>query len=198
MNSHEYAKHRKAKDLSGGSHVAVLKQIEAGKISAAASKVDGHWQIDAAKADELWAASVDPSQGKPLGGNTGGRPRWSTLNASAKMEGARIEAQEAKPVGFMGDMAKVAQMLNAGRAAKAHVDAESAKLDLEEKRGTLVNLATINAYVSSIIIKARDELLRIAPELRDRIAQESDPIVIEQIIDERVRRALQGLSEYRP
>ena len=48
-----------------------------------------------------------------------------------------------------------------------------------------------------MIITARDELLRIGPELGERLAQEADQIVCQSIITDRVSQALEKLSQYR-
>ena len=76
--------------------------------------------------------------------------------------------------------------------------AEMAELRVKHRRGELRPIAAINAYVSGMIIEARDILLRIAPELADKLAQEGDPIKCRKLIDAEVRSALGKLAEYEP
>jgi hypothetical protein len=73
--------------------------------------------------------------------------------------------------------------------------ADLRELELSQKRGELVDRNEANTFIGTMILKARDILLRIAPELKDRLATETDPIEIENLIDGEVRQALQKLSE---
>lgn len=82
------------------------------------------------------------------------------------------------------------------QARKERALASLRELELAEKNGQLVDLHQVNAWVSGCIIRARDILLRIAPELRDRLSQESDPITIHELIDKEIRRALNELATY--
>jgi hypothetical protein len=75
---------------------------------------------------------------------------------------------------------------------------ERDRLALERERKQLIELAPINAYVAGMIIKARDELMRMGPELRDRLAQETDPIACEAMLNNRVGQVLAGMSEFHP
>jgi hypothetical protein len=72
--------------------------------------------------------------------------------------------------------------------------ADLRELELSEKRGELVNLVEVNAWVSGMILRARDILLRIGPELRDRLSKEADPITIQGLIDGEIKSALAELS----
>jgi hypothetical protein len=69
--------------------------------------------------------------------------------------------------------------------------------DFAVKRGEFVKLSEINAWVASMILKAREILTRISPELRDRLARETDPIRIQELIDIEINRALVNLSEFK-
>jgi hypothetical protein len=69
--------------------------------------------------------------------------------------------------------------------------------ELATKAAHLVPIAEVNVFVASMILRSRDILLRIAPELCDYLAQETDPIKIQKLIDAEVHRALAALSEFR-
>lgn len=73
---------------------------------------------------------------------------------------------------------------------------EKEQTELRRRRGELVELAPINAWVAGMIIAARDDLTRIGEELRDALAQSTDPIECQRLVDGRIRQALQKLSEY--
>jgi len=72
--------------------------------------------------------------------------------------------------------------------------ADLRELELSAKRGELVSLVQVNAWVSGMILRARDILLRIGPELRDRLSKESDPITVDGLITKEITRALQELA----
>jgi len=74
--------------------------------------------------------------------------------------------------------------------------ADLRELEVAQKRGELLPASEVNAFISGMIIRARDILLRIAPELRDRLATCSDAVECERLIDDEVRRALRELAEY--
>ena len=69
------------------------------------------------------------------------------------------------------------------------------ELEYKVKAGELIQLANVNEWLSTMILRSRDVLLRIAPELKDKLAQEQDPINVELMIDLEVRRALQELAK---
>jgi hypothetical protein len=69
------------------------------------------------------------------------------------------------------------------------------KVDREESR--LVPIAEVNAFVAGMIIKARDELVRIGQEEASALAQEMDPMKCEAIVSGRIFSVLEKLTEYR-
>ena len=75
--------------------------------------------------------------------------------------------------------------------------ADLRELELSVKRGELAPVAEVNAFVSSMILRARDIFTRLAPELRDRLAKETDPIRIHQLIEAETTRALTQLSQFK-
>jgi hypothetical protein len=75
--------------------------------------------------------------------------------------------------------------------------ADLRELELAVKRGELAPVAEVNAFVSSMILRARDIVSRIAPELRDRLAKETDPIRIQELIEVETTRALTQLSQFK-
>jgi phage terminase Nu1 subunit (DNA packaging protein) len=88
-------------------------------------------------------------------------------------------------------------LMTESKARKAAADAELAELELAEARGELVSMADVNNWVAGMILRARDILVRIGPELCDRISQESDPIKVRSVIETEVTRALRELAKYK-
>jgi hypothetical protein len=64
-------------------------------------------------------------------------------------------------------------------------------------RGELVNVAEVNAFVSGMIVRARDIFVRMPVELCDRLASESSPIRIRELIEAEITRALLQLSQFK-
>jgi hypothetical protein len=75
-------------------------------------------------------------------------------------------------------------------AARARLKRIRGKLDRE------AFLAARARYINPV--KVRDALLGIGPELRDRLAQESDPIRCDEMVTNAITAALRGIAEFRP
>lgn len=75
--------------------------------------------------------------------------------------------------------------------------ADLREVELKERVGALVSAEDVNHWIGGMIIKSREVLMRIAPELKDRLSQESNPIKIEQIIEGEIRRALDELAQFK-
>jgi hypothetical protein len=89
------------------------------------------------------------------------------------------------------------ETFNQAQRRKEVAIADLRELELKQKRGELVQISDVNAFVSGMVVRARDILLRVAPELRDRLAVCSDPIECERMVNDEVHRALRELSEFK-
>ena len=68
MNSKEYAAHRKALGLTGGTHPAVLRAIKDGRLTGRSTrKVGDRWDIDPVIADREWASNTNRGSNNPSG-----------------------------------------------------------------------------------------------------------------------------------
>lgn len=67
------------------------------------------------------------------------------------------------------------------------------ELEYAQKRGQLVPVVMVNAWFSDVIIRARDGLLRLPAELRDRVAAETDPVEVEKMLYEKISEVLRRL-----
>jgi hypothetical protein len=81
------------------------------------------------------------------------------------------------------------------RTMREVYNARRAKLNFEREVGELIPLGPVNRWIGAMILKAREEFLRIGAELQDELAEERNPAVIGRLIDSRVRRALAALKE---
>lgn len=116
----------------------------------------------------------------------------STHSASAPHSAAR-------PTG--GVIGQTSTKAHGEKYYDAQARKESALADMHELKyreaiGELLPVGMLNAWFSGCIIKCRDILLNIGPELRDRLAQESDPVQCDELVTFEIRRALAELAEY--
>ena len=133
-----------------------------------------------------------------------GPNQWD-IDAIRKATGNNLDIRQASRV--RGDVisfeAHDEESVPRGTLAHAQLKKLQAQASIEQSKaklmdGSLVSIPDINAYMAGCIVKARDTLLRIGPELRDRIAQESDPIKCDGMITAEIVRGLREISEYRP
>jgi hypothetical protein len=173
-----YAKHRKDLGLPGGSLASVQKALKTQRISACS---DG--QIEFETADRSWSEKTNQSQQR-----FGDSPVVSpavTLDRGFAYTDIAAELNT-------GDTFQEAQR------QKEWIRVKRDALELRRKEGEVVPLAEINAWCAGMVIRAREVLIRIAPELKDRLAQETDPIRCEKLIAGEINRALNELAEYKP
>jgi len=73
--------------------------------------------------------------------------------------------------------------------------ADERELTVMQKRKELLPVKEINAWFNKQFSLARNILIRMPSELRDRLAAETDPTKCEELVEVEVRRALQQLKE---
>jgi hypothetical protein len=105
---------------------------------------------------------------------------------AARSRGSAIETKADDP-----------KSLAAAQRAHQWIKVKQEQLKLKQQEGELAPVAPINAWMAGCIIRAKDIFLRIGPELRDRLAQEKDPLKCEALVVSEVHRGLRQLSEYR-
>ncbi len=87
---------------------------------------------------------------------------------------------------------------NEARRRKEVALARLRELEVGAKEGKLLDLDEVRDAWCGLIVRARDILLAIAPEIRDRLAVMTDPIDCGELVDAKIRAALELLSTYRP
>ncbi len=88
--------------------------------------------------------------------------------------------------------------LNAAKNRKEVALADKHELDLAERRRELIDRQAVGLYFSGMLTRARDSLLRIPGELRDRLAASSNPIECEKLVRKEITQALAVLRDYTP
>jgi len=80
------------------------------------------------------------------------------------------------------------------RADRERAQAKRAELDYLERVGSLVSLSDVREEEFAIFRKLRDNIMAIGTRLAPRLAAETDPVRIQHLFDEEIRRALNELS----
>ena len=175
-----YAQHR------GVSHTAVAKAIKAGRINA---EPDG--KIDPVKADAQWDRNTLPSQnlntagaGKPA--SNAATPAVSTP-VSTRESHAPLETRAAAPD------------YQTSRAIREAYAARLAKLEFEERTGKLLNADEVKVKHFNLARLLRDRIQQIprklAPQIVAAVVAQPDQRVVEDLLMEAIREALEELSQ---
>jgi len=171
LSQRKYAEYRRERGLPGGTDKAVYDALTQGRIQ---RNSDG--KIDPEQADKDWLERTNVNKSRQKRETDAGSADEPRHSSAGSTDGTSyFEAQR----------------------QREWIRVEKEKLELDLRREQVVELAPINAWGAGMILKAREELLRIAPELRDRLAQETDPIACEKLVAARVNAALSVLAEYR-
>lgn len=199
----KYARHRKC-TLS-----AIQKAIAAGRIHGDAVRTDERGRviwIDFALADQQWAANTDPAEalknGKSTSAPVSALPALGAAIAPSATEQPGPPATEAapelplEPSGAVagGKPAEDQQAYLKERAEREKIQRQIAELDYLERVGALVGADEVRKEQFEILRELRDNLLLIGPRISQRLAAETDPLRIEQIINENLRAVLNELS----
>lgn len=110
----------------------------------------------------------------------------------------KVDSDVADAVFATSVMAETLPSFAEARAAKEAFQARLKRLEYERRRGDLVSIRDVDAYVSSMIFTARSVLWEIPSDLADQLSRETNAQVIEALLRKHIGRALGQLSTYRP
>ena len=179
-----YAQHR------GVSHTAVAKAIKAGRIS-----VEPDGTIDPAKADAQWARNTLPSQNLNTGA-TKPAPKVATPPVSTPVSTAPVANRELQPPLETGRIS--APDYQTSRAIREAYAARLAKLEFEERTGKLLNADEVKVKHFNLARLLRDRIQQIprklAPQIVAAVVAQPDQRVVEDLLMEAIREALEELS----
>lgn len=182
MNLEAYAKHRKARGLRGTSHVAVLKAINDGRLTAPAVQRNGRsWIIDADLADQQWASRTDPS---PVGNS----PEAALPRAVSK---SAAEQHIPPP----DPSAKGLPALSVSKAVRAAYDAKLAQLQFQKETEELVPSRQVRDEAFNLARGLRDGLMRVADRVAPTLAATADARQVHHLLTEEIRVALRSLGD---
>ena len=173
-----YAQHR------GVSHTAVAKAIKAGRIS-----VEPDGKIDPAKADAQWARNTLPSQNLNTGAS---KPAAKVATTAVSTPVSTREVQV--PL----ETRAAAPDYQTSRAIREACAARLAKLEFEERTGKLLNADEVKVKHFNLARLLRDRIQQIprklAPQIVAAVVAQPDQRVVEDLLMEAIREALEELS----
>lgn len=171
MGFREYARHRNV------TLRAVQKAVESGRIRTVGEGRDR--KIDADQADRDWREQTDPA-------------KQSLLNAAGSQlpQGQASTAAAAGDDGEDGPKADDTAEYRAARAKREQVRLAKEQLELEQLRGTLVDVAEAKRLVFTAFRTLRDAVLNVPSRVKDHCAAEQDALRVEQLIEAELEAAL--------
>lgn len=180
LNQTQYAKYR------GVSKMAISKLVKQGLITV----IDG--QIDPVEADKQLKANLHPSHIKssPENGKKGGRPK-----------GVTTPGTPSPPPGQPTDHGA---SFASSRAAKEFIVASLKKLDLEERRGQMINAEELKAEFAKLFVDIKTRIRAIGPKISQEVAhlklnsrnEKSVTVDCQKIIMAECDEALKELSNW--
>jgi hypothetical protein len=164
VSAAEYARQR------GISKAAVSLAISEGKLPTAAVKAGRNWKIDTELADREWRENTNPVMGAPT---------------HAKPKGHSVD-DESKPVGT--------ETLAASKAKRESFLAELARLEYEQKAGSLVSADDVKKQAFKMARIVRDSILNIPDRVAAELAAETNQFRVHKRLTEELRKALEELG----
>lgn len=188
MSYRKYAEHR------GCSLRAVQKAIgdldakghRDGRIAAALVAIEGspHPKIDSEKADALWLLNTDETKRSLLfapNDESSGGPVPPSPDDDFEI-----------PSDPESDAAKKSYHLS--RASRAKIDTENAQLDLDIRKGKLIDLDEAKQLGFTTLRMLRDALRNTGPRIAAQLAAMTDPFEVEQLINAEIDAVLASMT----
>lgn len=169
MSIRQYAQHRGERGLIGASPWSVQKALKAGRITR-----NRHGKIDPDTADRQWEDNTSPTM-----------RREPTARSTAPRPAPIVGGPPSIPI----------PPLSQSRAIREAYLAKLARLDYEERVGTLVAKEKVRAAALRRGQIVRDRLLAVPDRVAPEIAAMDDPRDIRTLLEEEFRHALQELAD---
>ncbi|ABK45319.1 conserved hypothetical protein [Magnetococcus marinus MC-1] len=171
--------------LRGVSDAAVRKAIKAGRIS---KEPDG--TVDPAKADAAWERNTNPAQQREPPASQVANPNANPGYAPPANPPQRFASQTPPSP----PLKQGAPDYQTSRAIREAYSARLVKLDFEERSEQLVSSDEVKVSAFNLARRVRDRLFTIPHRLSSVLASENDAGVIEERLDQELRKALEELK----
>ncbi len=197
----QYAEHRRARGLAGGTHVAVRKAIRDGRLTTkSATKRGRRWLIDPTKADREWNENTaGPKQRDP-----------ETLSTARKAaaEARRAELAQAEQGRLFGDDSAPRPRRSSTEASdggsetmakaqriRAVYEARMAELRYRERAGELVRRSDVEGTTFQIFRSLRDRVFAVIDRIGPLCAAETSEAQVREIMREDLARAFSEVAD---
>lgn len=210
LSAHGYAQHRRQRGLRGTSHVAVIKAIESGRLSAPAVHRDGaQWVIDPELADQQWSDRTNPSAvglappapeaevaPRPPAAARPAPPHADPPPPTAPSPATARPPAPARPVRSKPqDLASAVPPLSTSKAIAAAYDAKLKQLEYQRAADELLPARQVKGEAFALGRALRDSLMRLADRLAPTLAAASDARQVHHLLTEEIRIALRSLND---
>lgn len=183
LSIREYARHRRAAGLKGGTPSAVHKAITAGRIRRGPDGL-----IDPVQADAAWDATTDDTRG-----DGSGVVEPAPQAAPTRRQAPPPLPPEPMPAPQAGGGA--APSYATSRAIREAYAARLAKITYEERSKVLVDAARVQAEAFRRARDTRDAVLAIPGRLAAILAAETDPVAVDAILSAELRTVLEAQAD---
>lgn len=189
MSYRKYAEHRKC------SLRAVQKAIgdpdakghRTGRIADSLVPIAGsqHPKIDSDKADALWLLNTDSA-------------KRSTMFAPGPLAGDALDVDAAEPDLVLdtatAESDATKKSYHESRALREKINTEQAQLDLDERKGRLIDLDEAKLLGFTALRALRDALRNTGPRIAAQLAANTDPFECEQLVNNEIDAALASVT----
>lgn len=191
MGYREYARHR------GCSLKAVQKAIKDGRIKTSLGNGNKP-QIDSDQADAAWVVNTDPAKqsvmysagpAAPAGGQ---EPAAKAAPAVAEEEDDDLEDLPAPAPGVPED--EKTRKYREARTAREELRLAREQREFDIEGGKLLPLEDAKRVAFTAFRQLRDAILHVPARIKDGLAAETNPDVIEQLLEEELSAALGGFD----
>lgn len=183
-----YAKHR------GVSAPTITQAVKGGRISVEVDPKTNRRVIDSEKADVEWNRNVDAA--KQAG------PNAAKARAAAARGEPAVDGGDGPGSDESGGGAALPQALDSSgvalvvsRARREFYMAEVARLNFEQRAGSLVAVDEVQRRAFSIARTVREALFNIPDRLASQLAGETDPRRVHLVLTTELTRALEALAD---
>ena len=163
--------------------------VRTGRIAAALVPVEGsqHPKIDSVKADQLWLLNTDEAK----------RSTLFTPNSESTMmvhpEGIDADLDDmALPADPESEATK--KRYHESRALREQINTENAQLDLDLRKGKLIDLEEARMLGFTALRTLRDSLRNVGPRIASQVAAITDPYACEQMINAEIDAVLGSVT----
>jgi hypothetical protein len=178
----EYARHRAARGLPGGTRESVRKAVDAGRISTIGEK------IDPAVADIQWEQNTRARVSPQAAATTPTATQAPAPGAEPSGQAPGTEPPAPPPGGAAGDTG-----YTGARARRELADAEKAELETAKLRGSMVARDDVDRAIFEIGREVRDRLAGCARRIAAEVSSLSAAEACEEVIDREHRIVLELL-----